>query len=96
MRRVAMINPTIEDIDRKVITFSKFGDQLLPAYGQIESFTDREVFVSFGGDAVTMLREDLDWAETERTSLASSIEDVEPQSEIDHETLSLPLESANG
>ena len=93
MRRVAMINPTIEDIWRNVITFGKFGDQLLLGYGHIESFTDREVFVSFGGDPVTLLREDLDWAETERTSLASSIEDVEPQSEIDRETLSLPFES---
>jgi uncharacterized protein YktA (UPF0223 family) len=56
------------------------------------------VFVSYepGNENMTTLREDLDWADAEITSLASLIEDVElqPQPEIDQEQF-LPFEPAN-
>jgi hypothetical protein len=37
----------------------KCGDQLLPAYGVVTSFDDHYVFISYGGENMSMLPEDL-------------------------------------
>jgi hypothetical protein len=59
LRRVAATKPTSEDIGRRAVHFGKSGVPLLPAYGAVTSFDDHYVFISYGGENMSMLREDL-------------------------------------
>jgi hypothetical protein len=63
-----MIDPTDNDIGRPVVLYSKFGDDLLPAYGWLAGFDAQQCFVSLGegSNVIAVWRADLNWAEPER------------------------------
>jgi hypothetical protein len=66
-----MINPTTADLGRRVVFFGKWRDQLLPAYGHLDSFDGNICYVRYGdSEAMATLPEDLHWAGPENTTLA--------------------------
>lgn len=88
-----MINPTIEDIGRRVVYFGKIGDQLRPAYGHLADFDDEQVYVSYGENTIPLLREDLHWAGPENTTIAPIADAHEPHDDPDQKKLFLDLPS---
>lgn len=83
-------NPTIDDIGRRVVFYGKWGDQLLPAYGELVSFDERFVYVRYGdSDPIPALRDELGWAGPENTKLAPTIEEIAPMTSGDEPELPL-------
>lgn len=87
-----MINPTSDDVGRRVVYFGVFDDQLLPAYGELTSIGNQHVFVRFGeSEPMTMLREDLEWSDVNATTVAPDSEGDGPAQERDDSTFYLPF-----